>query len=84
MCDAIYQNRKDSGKIIVKFTGKNFLTERNGTAKCCKTSKVVVEKLYTDDYKYLSQYGAEKDLEQVEGESRKFLALLDCGIIDIT
>ncbi|KAM3723083.1 DNA polymerase alpha subunit [Dirofilaria immitis] len=64
--DVAYQNRKDSGKVVLKFTGKNFIGKRNGTTKNGNICKVVVEKLYNDDYKNLLQYGAEKDLEQVE------------------
>ncbi|KAL4003344.1 DNA polymerase alpha/epsilon subunit B family protein [Acanthocheilonema viteae] len=64
--DVAYQNRKDSGKIIMKFTGKNFTTKRNDRTKGSNVCKVIVEKLYTDDYKNLLQYGAEKDLEQIE------------------
>ncbi|VDO45361.1 unnamed protein product, partial [Onchocerca flexuosa] len=64
--DVAYQNRKDSGKIIGKFTGKNFTTKRNDATKGNNVCKVVVEKMYTDDYKNLFQYGAEKDLEQIE------------------
>ncbi|CAG9535205.1 unnamed protein product [Cercopithifilaria johnstoni] len=64
--DVAYQNRKDSGKLIVKFTGKNFTAKRNNETKGSNICKVTVEKLYADDYKNLLQYGAEKDLEQVE------------------
>uniref|UniRef100_A0A1I8EUL5 DNA polymerase alpha subunit B n=1 Tax=Wuchereria bancrofti TaxID=6293 RepID=A0A1I8EUL5_WUCBA len=64
--DAAYQNRKNSGKVVIEFTGKNFSAKINDRIKGSNECKVVVEKLYTDDYKNLLQYGAEKDLEQVE------------------
>lgn len=56
----------------MKLTGKNLITKRNDGAKGSNVCKITVEKLYTDDYKNLIQYGAEKDLEQVEGNERKF------------
>ncbi|MCP9258223.1 DNA polymerase alpha subunit B [Dirofilaria immitis] len=74
--DVAYQNRKDSGKVVLKFTGKNFIGKRNGTTKNGNICKVVVEKLYNDDYKNLLQYGAEKDLEQVEGDKIIFLSYI--------
>ncbi|KAK6102034.1 DNA polymerase alpha/epsilon subunit B family protein [Brugia pahangi] len=64
--DAAYQNRKNPGKVVVEFAGKNFTAKINNRTKDSNECKVVVEKLYTDDYKNLLQYGAEKDLEQVE------------------
>ncbi|VDK85612.1 unnamed protein product [Litomosoides sigmodontis] len=78
LSDAAYQSRKDSGKIIVKLTGKNFTAKRNG-AKGSNVCKVTVEKLYTNDYKNLIQYGAEKDLEQIEALVSRVRKL--CNII---
>uniref|UniRef100_A0A8R1Y156 DNA polymerase alpha subunit B n=1 Tax=Onchocerca volvulus TaxID=6282 RepID=A0A8R1Y156_ONCVO len=75
--DVAYQNRKDSGKIIGKFTGENFTAKRNDATKGNNVCKVVVEKIYTDDYKNLFQYGAEKDLEQVEALVSRVRSLCD-------
>uniref|UniRef100_A0A0R3RYD7 DNA polymerase alpha subunit B n=1 Tax=Elaeophora elaphi TaxID=1147741 RepID=A0A0R3RYD7_9BILA len=75
--DSAYQNRKDSGKIIVKFTGKNFTAKRKNGNEGGNVCKVIVEKLYTDDYKNLLQYGAEKDLEQAEALITRVRSLCD-------
>ncbi|EFO26626.2 DNA polymerase alpha subunit B family protein [Loa loa] len=75
--DAVYQNRKDSGKIIVKFTGKNFTAKGSDGVKYDNVCKVVVERLYADDYKNLLQYGAEKDLEQIEALVSRVRSLCD-------
>lgn len=60
----------------MKFTGKTFTAERTDRTNSSNISKVIVEKLYTDDYKNLLQYGAEKDLEQAEGKERSLIIFL--------
>uniref|UniRef100_A0A915PZ82 DNA polymerase alpha subunit B n=1 Tax=Setaria digitata TaxID=48799 RepID=A0A915PZ82_9BILA len=64
--DTAYQNRRDSGKIILKVTGKNFTLKQNDTIGSSSLRKVVVEKAYTDNYKNLIRFGGEKDIGQAE------------------
>lgn len=65
--DVAYQNRKDSGRIVLRYTGKNFNGGGNEASKTETLRKAHLEKMYADDFKNLVQYGTEKETEQTEG-----------------